>query len=1237
MLTNRIFKSLYQRLTNAPYQRCQWKFLGQSLVLLTLIFLLFFSTVSQAADCTDVIRGPYLQMANSDSMTVRWRTLVAEDSRVRFGSNPGNLNVVFDSTEITIEHEIRLTDLNPNSLYYYSVGNSSGILCQGEEYLFKTSPITGSREATRIWIIGDSGSGNSNAENVYNAYRNVTADTYTNMLIMLGDNAYSQGTDSQYQSRLFDMYPELLRQTPTWSTLGNHDGSSADSASESGPYYDIFTLPRAAESGGVASGTEAYYSYDHANMHFIVLDSHETDRAVDGAMMLWLEIDLQNTDAEWIIAYWHHPPYTKGSHNSDTESQLIEMRENALPILESYGVDLVFSGHSHAYERSKFIDGHYLSSENFNASHEIDGGSGRSDDTGVYRKDSISTSHSGTVYVVAGSSGQVSQNGNLDHPTSYLSLRELGSVILEVDGLTLNASFIDDAGTQLDYFSIVKEFDAINPTITLDSPANQAELAGLINIQASANDNLDVASVEFFVDGNSIGADGDEPYSLSWNSYSKINGAYPISVTVTDLAGNSANDSITVTINNPFNETPVASNILIIDVNGGNIEIGDQLNGSYSYSDAESDTEGSSSFRWLRNGIEIDNAIGQNYAVQAADIGLNISFEVTPVAVSGASPGTPAISSDSDGDQIPDIFEMENGLDPFDPADALLDEDGDGLSNLFEYQTGTDINTDSTPPVISVPADITIDAVGLLTAVNPGVATANDLVDGTVTPTADNSGPFPPGTHTVTWTATDKANNSEQALQSIHVKPLVNLGPDQFTGEGTSVTIPVLLNGDAPEYPVIIPFTVTGTASNPDDHNLASGQVLITSGDNNKGSITPNIVDDTTAEGPETVVITIGNSDNATPGFNVSSTVTIVEHNLAPIVKLSVIQNNISSREVSQVNGNVTVTALVNDPNPLDTHTYNWSLTDTNLSDIDLDVTNNAFVFDPSELTLGTYNLQVTVTDNETGITVAETQIRVVSTLPVLSDSIDSDGDGTDDATEGLGDSDNDGIADYLDAINARNILPAKAGDPARYMLETEPGFSIYLGKTSFSANSQDAIISQSDVDNYGKTDGENSTTDSLENIGGIFDFIITDLTQHGQSVSIVLPQLSQIPTDPVYRKLMPDTGWGTFILDANNSVMSAAGSQGVCPPPGDSVFSPGLTAGHWCVQLTIEDGGPNDADHKTNSAIYDPGGVATSKAATTSSSSGSFDLWLLFSMLILAWYMYRQKYSHIGNTKNYH
>ena len=473
---------------------------------------------------SSVTRGPYLQMASSSSMTIRWRTSTATDSEVRAGTSANNLSKIERSSTQTTEHEIRLTDLTPNTTYYYSIGSSSSVLGSGTSYFFKTPPTTGSRNPTRIWVIGDSGTANSDAEAVYDAYRTLTGTAYTDLWLMLGDNAYNTGTDTEYQQAVFDLYPELLKQTVVWPTIGNHDGTTADSESESGPYYDIFTLPRQAESGGLASGTEAYYAFDYGNVHFVVLDSYETDRSETGAMMQWLRSDLQNTNADWIIAFWHHPPYSKGSHDSDSDDRMTDMRSIALPILEGYGVDLVLTGHSHAYERSKFLDGHYQTSDTFSNSYEIDNGSGRTDGTGAYKK-KMGAPHSGAVYVVAGSSGQVSSSGNLDHPAMYLSLRELGSMILDVNGLTLNASFIDDTGTKRDYFTLSKEN-------TVDTTPDAFRFVDQQNIALSKTIRSNTITVTGINSATPISVKGGK-YNINGGTFTNVNGTVKLGDKVT--------------------------------------------------------------------------------------------------------------------------------------------------------------------------------------------------------------------------------------------------------------------------------------------------------------------------------------------------------------------------------------------------------------------------------------------------------------------------------------------------------------------------------------------------------------------------------------------------------------------------------------------------------------------------------------------------------------------------------
>lgn len=173
------------------------------------------------------------------------------------------------------------------------MGTTNATLAGGDaNYFFVTPPVPGAIKPIRVWILGDSGTANANAAAVRNAYTSFTGSRYTDVWLMLGDNAYNDGTDGEYQNAVFNMYPAVLRQTILWPTLGNHDGHTANSATQTGPYYDIFTLPRQAEAGGLASGTEAHYSFNYGNIHFICLESYETNRSTNGAMLTWLQNDL---------------------------------------------------------------------------------------------------------------------------------------------------------------------------------------------------------------------------------------------------------------------------------------------------------------------------------------------------------------------------------------------------------------------------------------------------------------------------------------------------------------------------------------------------------------------------------------------------------------------------------------------------------------------------------------------------------------------------------------------------------------------------------------------------------------------------------------------------------------------------------------------------------------------------------------------------------------------------------
>ena len=404
-----------------------------------------------------LVRGPYLQNGTTNSVIVRWGTDVFSRSQVWYGTNPAALNETATVATLQTDHSVRLTDLRPNTRYYYAISTTTSNLTVGPEFSFVTVPMAGKH--TRIWAQGDQGTASPQARAVVSAFTNLNQGPSADVWLLLGDNAYGAGAEDEYQRALFDFMPEVLRSTLLWSTMGNHETYSMDGNGYF-PYQTIFSPPTQGEGGGAPSGSKYYYSFDYGNIHFVCLDSEISSRETNGPMATWLREDLSLNDKDWLIAFWHSPPYTRGSHNSDNMfdngGNMSIMRENFLPILEAHGVDLVLNGHSHCYERSFLLDGHYGFSPSLESGMLKDAGTGHDSGTGAYRKPGTGPApNEGAVYIVAGSAGQATF-GSLDHPAMCVSLLKMGSLILDIDGQRLDGMFLRDNGAIEDRFTLLK-------------------------------------------------------------------------------------------------------------------------------------------------------------------------------------------------------------------------------------------------------------------------------------------------------------------------------------------------------------------------------------------------------------------------------------------------------------------------------------------------------------------------------------------------------------------------------------------------------------------------------------------------------------------------------------------------------------------------------------------------------------------------------------------------------------
>jgi len=339
--------------------------------------------------------------------------------------------------------------------------------------------------------------------------------------------------------------------------------------------------------------------------------------------------------------------------------------------------------------------------------------------------------------------------------------------------------------------------------------------------------------------------------------------------------------------------------------------------------------------------------------------------------------------------------------------------------------------------------------------------------------------------------------------------------------------------------------------------------------------------------------------------------VSITSDNVAPLADLEITQNGRSGSLVAADGGPVNVALTVHDINSANSHTYDWSMTDSVLLVSNPGAADAQFMFDPTGLLPGFFKVAVAVTDNEMPnlAVVIEYYLQVIATAPTLTTQ-NRDNDDVDDTTEGFDDSDNDGIPDYLDGLdNNPELMQSSAGVFDQWLINARPGLELRLGTISLVAGNHIAGISEDDITQIAGSLGgpaPANTTDSYNNVGGYFDIAIHGLGFPGQSVLVVIPQAAAIPDDAEYRKYTETDGWTSFAEDINNALSSAAGEAGICPAPGDPAYVPGLNPGHYCVQIRIEDGAANDDNAHSNGVISILGGVGRLNTTPPDSSTPS-------------------------------
>lgn len=280
--------------------------------------------VSSWSDHHRLRRGPYLQSLSPDSVWVVWDTSEPSIGRVEYGVSPALGQVVSEEQALS-HHAVQLASLEPYSWYYYRV--------DGGEVAQFHSPASPAQTSFRFVVFGDTREGTRVHKTIIHRILDVAPD----FVIHTGDMVET-GACADCWDDFFRVEAPLLRSVPFYPTLGNHE----DDLSPYGQtdYFDIFHLP----------GIERWYAFDYGNARFISLKADGYPIGVffpDEEQLGWLENQLATNTRPWTFVFFHVGVFTSRSE----DFLEIGMRSTLVPLFERYGVNAVFMGHNHGYER----------------------------------------------------------------------------------------------------------------------------------------------------------------------------------------------------------------------------------------------------------------------------------------------------------------------------------------------------------------------------------------------------------------------------------------------------------------------------------------------------------------------------------------------------------------------------------------------------------------------------------------------------------------------------------------------------------------------------------------------------------------------------------------------------------------------------------------------------------------------------------------------------------------------
>jgi len=377
-----------------------------------------------------LVKGPYLQWPTADAMTIMWETsepgssevevfaaerihsgfhgnFKAPEHRISFAAIDGNATI----------HQVTVTGLEPGKYYFYQATsrNENGQV-QSDRHPFKTAVPAGTpfsfavTSETGGYSCFDRTDGRINA-NLFEQMKRYRPD----LALFIGDIVDEGSRYEDWEKYFFAPGKDFLANTPSYSCLGNHENGGEW-------FYRFFAF----------APPKNYYSFDYGDVHFVCLDSTDFIPAESypvsseeigpgNAQYDFLVRDLESSPAKWKVVFFHYPPYVSGGY------QVEELRKLG-PVLERYGVDVVFNSHTIVYERS-----HPLTAD------EVD-------------------YDNGIVYVVAGGAGAMPEwllPKREWHTSQSVAVPHFLQVVASPSRLELRA--LDEHGGLFDRFCIAKD------------------------------------------------------------------------------------------------------------------------------------------------------------------------------------------------------------------------------------------------------------------------------------------------------------------------------------------------------------------------------------------------------------------------------------------------------------------------------------------------------------------------------------------------------------------------------------------------------------------------------------------------------------------------------------------------------------------------------------------------------------------------------------------------------------